>query len=178
MTTRLKRDYVAAWVIISITCIIVIVHFFALGRIQSVMPELKAMEYLGLCKGTTDLATSRGYLQQGLETIQMRTGNPNWLWGFPATDYVNIKQMMISDITMINEVLKTETPSSYAYQRAVENILRSVSDIQACLSSTIDWRTCLLPFNLLMVIVYIVYTIISWIVIATSNSRILFKCRH
>lgn len=154
-----------AWGLLSILGVVVVGHYFAVGKVQMTYEEYQARAYLTLCKGTTDLATMQEYLQKTLNSLENKQGNPDWLYSLPGTDYANIKHTITKSIEMIDEVLETEEPNSYAYQRTVENILRSVDDTEGSLKSVISWKTDMLPFNLGLLALYCIYSIVTVIVV-------------
>jgi len=156
-------------IILAVVGIIVYAHYYLYGRTAMAADIVRAKEYLWRARSTVDLEIQADYMQKSLEALKDRTGNPNWLYGFPDTDFSLIKNDLQTNINMAREVAKNETKGSYGYQRAIDNMQEACVELNEHLDAAIGWCTDFLPFNIILnVICWIVFIILVVIYLITS----------
>ena len=95
-------------------------------------------------------------LEIALRNLEPYHGNPAWLFPTVETDFDYIKKRL-RDILEATREIEDLPPSSYAYQRYIENIQRALPKIKDMLNSAAMWKY----FNPLSIILAI-----TWIMLA------------
>jgi len=98
------------------------IHFWYIGRPNSVYDIWKCKDYLWRARASTDLIEIANYFEKALNEIKDRHGNPKWYYPTPDTDFDLIKKTMKQTINNVIEIANKEEKGSYGYQRAIDNI--------------------------------------------------------
>ena len=136
-------------------------HFAFVGHAAGAYEINKARALIDRAGSTTDLQEQNEYLIATLEQLKNFQGNPVWYFPTKETDYDAIKGN-IQSMANKNTELSLLNATSYAYQRLVENNLRTYPQINGQLGVIIEWTVTWTPFNVITVVLFIV----AWIVVA------------
>jgi hypothetical protein len=148
MKISVKRTGMILTITMMVLGISVYAYYFAYGRTAMVFDVCQAKEYLWRARACGDLEEIAGYMSKALKALEHRSGNPNWLWHFPDTDFDMIKHDIEANIKMALNVSKTEPMGSYGYQRAVDNLQEICVELNEHLDCAIDWLTDYHPLTI------------------------------
>ena len=128
-----------------------------------------AKEYLWRARSAVDLDKQADYMQEALESLDNRHGNPNWIWHLPDTDFELIKSDLQTNIDASREIASNETKGSYGYQRAIDNIEEICIELNEHLDVTINWSASYTPVNVVLnIVLWIVWLLAGIIAIAAG----------
>ena len=147
---------------------ILIVHWTFVGIYSASYDIIKTQSWINRATTTTDILEQNNYLENALEEIKHRSGNPAWYFPTPITDFDKIKTNINENIQKNIEVSKVNA-TDYAYQRLVENNLRTYPELINNLESSKSWLTTWTPINIEIIIAWIGITIfLALIFLATT----------
>lgn len=72
------------------------------------------------------------------------------------TDFDMIKSTLEQSISNTREIAQTEDKGSYGYQRAIDNIEEMIIELAGHLSLTARWIADYTPFNIMLLVIYII----------------------
>lgn len=164
---RKNKIAISVLMVIAILGIAVYGYYFAYGRNSMVLDIMQAREYLWRARASINLVEMADYMNKAKTGLSDRTGNPNWLFHLPDTDFDLIKHDLDTNIQAALNISVTESVGSYGYQRAVNNLEEVCVELNSHLDIAIDWSTNLHPTTILLnaagwtiFIVLVVYIII------------------
>lgn len=162
--------------ILAVLGIGVYTYYLAYGRNFMTLDILQAKEYLWRSRASIDLDEMADYMTRARTAINDRTGNPNWLYHLPDTDFDLIKHDLEVNIETANNISETETPGSYGYQRAVTNLEEVSIELNDHLNLAIQWSTDLTPTTIgLNLIAWTIFIAIIIYLIAANRTRFTFQ---
>lgn len=115
-----------------------VIHFWVVGYPSAIYDINKARGWIDRAITTTDLNKQNVYLTNALAEIEQRNGNPAWWYPTRTTDFSTIKANIEQNIERNSEVAGLNA-TDYAYQRLIENNLRTYPTINANLGACADW---------------------------------------
>jgi hypothetical protein len=145
-------------------------YYFAYGRTAMVYDVCQAKEYLWRARSCGNLEDIAAYMGKALKAIEGRSGNPNWLWHLPDTDFDLIKHDIQANMQVALNVSKTEPMGSYGYQRAVDNMQEICVELNEHLDCTIVWLTNLAPSTIILNVIGWAIFIAGIIMMATAEA--------
>jgi len=167
---RRNRVALSVLIIIGVLGIVVYGYYFAYGRSSMVLDVLQAKEYLWRARASINLDEMADYMSEAGTAIADRTGNPNWLFHLPDTDFDLIKHDLDKNIQAAIDISATESIGSYGYQRAVNNIEEVCVELNTHLDGAITWLTDWSPTTLLL-------NAIAWTVFAATGIYLIVSAR-
>lgn len=147
---RKNKIALSALVIIGFFGIAVYGYYFAYGRNSMVVDIMQAKEYLWRARASINLDQMADYMSRAETAIADRTGNPNWLFHLPDTDFDLIKHDLDKNIQTALNISATETPGSDGYQRTVNNLEEVSIELNDHLDAAIRWSTDLNPTTIVL----------------------------
>jgi hypothetical protein len=118
--------------------------------------------HLDYASKLTNAKTIGDELEIALKNLEPYHGNPCWFFPIINTDIDYIKAMLKSQLDMARTVEKLP-PSDYAYQRFIENCIRTIPQLK----DNVDLYSRWLLFNPMNVCLAIVWLIIEIILIGS-----------
>jgi len=156
--------------IVGVLGIVVYAYYFAYGRNSMVLDVLQAKEYLWRARASINLDGMADYMSKAKTAIVNRTGNPNWLFHLPDTDFDLIKHDIDENIQAAMNISATESMGSYGYQRAVNNIEEVSIELNMHLDGAIVWSTDWHPITLVL-------NAIAWSIFAATGIYLIVSAR-
>jgi hypothetical protein len=173
---RENKITISILVIIGILGIAVYGYYFAYGRNSMVLDILQAKEYLWRARASINLVEMADYMGKAETALGDRTGNPNWLFHLPDTDFDLIKHDLEKNIEAALNISMTEDVGSYGYQRAVNNLEEVCVELNSHLDAAIDWSTNLLPTTILLnTVAWIIFAVVIVYLIASNRKSFVLK---
>jgi hypothetical protein len=167
---RRNKAALSILIIIGVLGITVYGYYFAYGRNSMVLDVLQAKEYLWRARASINLDEMADYMSEAKTAIADRTGNPNWLFHLPDTDFDLIKHDLDKNIQAATNISATEDIGSYGYQRAVNNIEEVCVELNTHLDGAITWLTDWNPTTLLL-------NVIVWAIFAATGIYLIVSAR-
>jgi len=115
-----------------------------------VIDILQAKEYLWRARASINLVEMADYMDKAKTALAARTGNPNWLYHLPDTDFDLIKHDIQKNIEVALNISASEPFGAYGYQRAVDNVQEVCVELNSHLDAAITWCTDRLISTLLL----------------------------
>jgi hypothetical protein len=147
---RKNKIALSALAALAVFGIAIYAYYFAYGRNSMTLDILQAKEYLWRARASIDLDEMADYMNKAKSAIANRTGNPNWLFHLPDTDFDLIKHDLEINIQTALNISATETVGSYGYQRAVNNLEEVSIELNDHLDASIGWSTDMSPTTIIL----------------------------
>lgn len=160
--TRTSTQSVGLALLILVICagVVGILHAEFYSWPRTVLNIRKAKAELHKAWGVNDLDVSRDYLTRALNYLDSYSGNPQWWYPTPQTDWDRIKEVLISIINQIENL--GESPGSYAYQQMIHNLGEyQIPEILLQINETQEWMTVKSPTSLVILLIWAFLFVVS-----------------
>ena len=148
---RVIRVVIVFWIVFGL---VVGTYSLAYGFYAVTADIQTAQNYLWRARSCDNLEDIAWYMQKALKALENRHGNPDWLYHLPDTDFDLIKRDLERNIQIALNISKTAEPSSYGYQRTVDNIQEIIVELNEHLDECVAWLTYNSPCTIILVVIY------------------------